>query len=518
MILNWVKVMGMKHEPNHTKPENDLLGDDPNTRTTSEAMNHALIYGTRQTVFCVGTDLAEPYINQWFQNKVGDKEHHVTSLQTYVGEFAGDGAALGAYVALKTFCAKPINMMIGGVKNIASPLLERMGRKSIDRWAGEHHVKEDDPRYQQRVENYKTYQAENIVDSAIIAGTATGFNLLTQRHLMGNKQTYWTMLQGKWGGTALTLGGMSLFNVLFPRATKKLENTIEKKFVDPVMQVFSKELSPEEMPIAAHPEAQADIPYSLAPEKRDGLVYMTGHHFEKLDLDDAQAVAKSVAGQRKVYEALLASFEPEGYMLSVMGREYLETIEKQHPNCEHDAAARLTLHEVSRARVQMDAAEKRKDLQAFIALLDDPAFIEEVKHKTKSGKLPAIENTKISEAEKNTLSGTLMQASTAKDREAAIFDKAEAQQLQYEALAHAYKPDGPAARLMASRLKELVPNEDPADLEGIARDYMEYYQKEALNMAGSFRVDSEVVQQAVERAHQLQQKYHSPEASLTLAS
>jgi hypothetical protein len=62
-------------------------------------------------------------------------------------------------------------------------------------------------------------------------------------------------------------------------------------------------------------------------------------------------------------------------------------------------------------------------------------------------------------------------------------------------------------------MKKHLPDVDPKDIDGIAKDYMEYYQKETLNVAKEFKSDSAVVQNAVERATELHAKYHPDHGS-----
>jgi len=489
----------------HDEPANLT---DPQKRNFWQRLKHSIIYGGEQTFFCLATDPLEPVVNSWYQNKHGDKQHSVSNWQTYSSEFIGDGAAFFAYVAIKTMLAAPVNWAIGGVRAIASPLLEWKAQKSVKRWATEHNVEENDPRYKERLEQYKTLGAEGVVDSSIIASSAAGLNLLAQRHLLKNEQSYGTMLKGKIAGVAMTFAAMALTGFLFPRAKRKVERAIENNVIDPVMNMLRSNVGDVEEVAATQMQ---ESPATLTPEKRDGLLKLAADHLAKIDLNDPAQVNKVLCAQKEVYQALLTSFAAEGYLVSVMEREHYEVIEK---NYKHGTDINRTADmEASRASVQKAASAKRADLKAFLALMDDPAFIAEAKQAAKSGNIPTIRNKTISSEEQDSLSNRLLQtARSAPDQTQAIFDKAEAQSLEHKALAHSVEPEGIVTRILAGEMKKQLPNHDPKDVENIAKEYMEYYNKEELGMAAQFKTDSKAVQHAVERSQSLRNKY-APSAS-----
>ena len=500
-----------------------LLPVEPEKRTFWQRLNHSLLYGARQTFFCLATDPLEPFINKWFQNKVGDKEHEVTNKHTFVGEISGDVAAFGVYVGIKTFLSAPVNATISAVKSIGNPVLTKMGKKNIARWAEEHHVSEDDPRYKKRVDEYKTYQAENAVDSAIITVSSTGLNLLAQRHLLHNEQSYMTMFKGKLMGAGLTLIAMFSSSVLFPKQTRRIEDKIEEKLVNPGMKIFKGLIGvnddPEEVitktPAGQHP-TDGSIP--LSPEKREGLLAMVVEHALKIDFKDPAQRNALLAKQKSVYQAFLKVLDAEGPLVSLMAREHLEVVEKDPDHGPGaDGETRMRDHEASHMAAQASAAHKRRDMQHFIALLDDPAFLKDVEAAVAAGKIPERRNSSITPEQRDYMSQSLLKRSPNSDPSMAILDTADQQALDYRALAHSLEPEGIAGRTLARELKKHLPDYDPKDVDGIAKDYMQYYQKEALTMAAEFQPESETVKSAIKRAENLRAKYHTAPSETSYA-
>lgn len=505
----------VKKEGREPREPVKLLTEQPEDRTLAQRLKHSLLYGARQTIFCFGTDAVEPFINKWAQNKVGDiKQGAVTNKHTVLGEVSGDLAAYGAYVAIKTFMAAPVNMLIRGVRNL--PVFDTWGKKSVERWAEEHQVAEDDPRYKKRVEDYKTFQAENAVDSAIIATSATGLNLLAQRHWLGNRQSYATMLKGKLLGAGLTLVAMFTSSVIFPKQTRRIEDGIEEKLINPGMSALKRTLGIREEPqatITKTPEGQspaADIP--LSAEKRVGLLNMVGEHALKIDYRDPAKRAHLLGKQKAVYEAFIKALDPEGPVVAAMIHEHYETLNREHRLLAREPDQSQRDYAASEASVHASIAHKRRDMQHFIALLGDPKFLKEVDDVVASGTLPERKNSAITSEQRNYMSESLLKKSKAgSDPSVAIMDSAEYQQLDYKALAHAMEPEGIAARRLASELKKLLPDYDPKDIDGIAKDYMGYYQKEAQNVAAEFDATSPTVRLAVERSQKIRSKYQPGE-------
>lgn len=188
-----------------------------------------IAFGIQQTLTCFATDFFDPWIGKLYQNKFGNKEHEVTNAHTWFGEIVGDLSALGVYLAAKRFFSKPIDGLIATVKNTFDGRLTKMGKRSLESWRQEHHLTEDDPRYKRKLENYKEFQAENLVDTTIVAASSTIINVGAQR-AVGNKQAYGLILVSKLIGAAATMGGMLGLRTLLPQSTHMLDKELSDRY------------------------------------------------------------------------------------------------------------------------------------------------------------------------------------------------------------------------------------------------------------------------------------------------
>jgi len=523
--------MENKENPIDALPQDTAAAPPERPRNDEDRrFGREIAYGIQQTLACWATDFIDPPISKFIQNMRGNKAHAVTNVHVYGGEAIGDTAALGIYLVAKRMFQKPIDGVIAGVKRVADPILSKMGKGAIKSWAEAHHTAEGDDRYKKKLDEYKAYQAENLVDTSIISVAATGVNVLAQRQL-GNQQSYGTILGSKMVGALLTFGVMFGLRAALPNATKALDDELSDRYFSKVIRAAKKGLGVrDEAPadlLAPEPAAVAKndtigLPYALSKEKRDGLISLTAEHAAKIDMSDPQAFTQMIAGQKKVYQALLKALDAEGYLASVMAREHYEVMEKtyRHTFDHSDTAARALDREASEASVQHNLADKRRDLQTFLTLLDDPNFIADVKKAVDTKSIPEVKNKVISEHEKKELSNALLAKANGKgDLTQAIFDKAEAQVVAYKAIAHSMEPEGIVTRVLASEMKKLMPDFDPKDIDGIAKDYMGYYNREALSLAAEFKTDSKTVQHAVERSQKLRGKFQPPaETSYAMAT
>ena len=515
----------MNEKPDAT--ETDALPPDvpletPKKRTKEQRLAHEVSYGLKQTLTCWATDFLDPPISSWYMKHFGKKGQGGGIEQTAGGEVVGDTAAFFAYIGLKQMFRSPIDMAINAVKSMGDASLTRMGKKSIAGWARSHGISEDDPRFKQRVEDYKQFQAENIVDSSIISVSATGLNVLAQRHMFGNNQTYGTILKSKLLGAGLTLGVMGGMNIVFPAASKAFDNELEERYVSKIIHKTKKMLglkTDDVLPVITKtPEGQtpSDI-LTISPEKREGLVIMVAEHAQKLDFNNPEQRANLLGRQKSVYEAFIKALSSDSPVLKAMEQEHYEVVRKAHKKHAFDKEPDQYEQdrETSHAHVQLSAAHKRRDMQQFIALLDDPKFLDEVKAMVASGKLAERRNSSITAEQKTYMSESLLKQSS--DSGKSVFETAEAQALDYKALAHALEPTGKAAYALAAELKKHLPTYDPKDIDGIAKDYAGYYQQEARTMAQELSQQSPIVLQAAERSNALRSRFQAPEASYAQA-
>lgn len=504
---------------NDKKAAKEEKKDDQDRRFGRE-----IAYGIQQTIACWATDFIDPPVSAFLQNKFGNKKHTVTNVHTFGGEFIGDSAALGVYLFAKRMFRKPIDGVIAAVKNAGAPIFDRIGKGAINIWANAHDVHAGDARYEQKLDEYKNFQAENLVDSGIISVAATGINVMAQRQL-GNKQSYATILGSKMVGATLTLGLMGGLRLLLPTSTKALDDEITDRYTARVVRGAKKILGVKESPVVApaplETPADASLPSELAPEKRAGLLKIMLEKAEKTDVFDDALAAKMLGESKEVFTAMKAALEENGYLANVMAREHYDQIEHamrydyDHANPEHA----LLYKEASRASVEQSLAEKRRDLDLIMALLGDAKFLADIRHAVKHKTAFEIHPTEMSEAHKNQLSEFLLSnRSNAKDPAFAILDAAEKHEAHHQALAHTLDPDGIVGRIFESEMLKRLPAWEAKEVRGIAKDYMQYYHHEAQRMADHFKADSSVVKHAAQRARQLRSKFmpeNSPQSALS---
>lgn len=475
-----------------------------------------IAYGIQQTFACWVTDFIDPPVSKFLQNKFGNQRHKVTDAHTFGGEFIGDSAALGIFLFAKRCLRGPIDGLISTVKSVANPWLTKMGKGAIKPWAEAHAVHEGDSRYEKKLEEYKDFQSENIVDSTIISASATGVNVLAQRQL-GNKQTYTTILGSKMVGATLTLGLMGALRLIFPTSTKALDDEISDRYSSKLVKFTKKMFGVKEPQTASAMTASAaspagDTPSGITPEKREGLMSILVEDAIKIDFRNPQAFKQLVAQQKAFYQAFLTALDTDGYLIDVMAREHFEVIENNYKGCfDHaDLAARERDREASRHSVIHATSTKREELKQFIALLEDPVFQEEAKALAAKGTMPSIRPHVFTKDETHSIATSLLGASQyGKDPVSTIFDTAEKRGLDYQALAHANAPEGIVTRILASTMKKLLPDRKPEDVEKVSKDYMQYYNQEALLMAKALKPDAPAVQYAVVRAKELRKSVNT---------
>ncbi len=193
-----------------------------------------IAYGIQQTIACWATDFIDPFVSKWYQNRFGNKHHEVTNKHTFGGEVVGDTAAFGVYIAAKQVLGTPIDAVVDVVKNTSDGMLTKLGKKALKPWAQAAHISEDSPAYQKKLNAYKNQQAENMVDSAIIATSATGLNVGAQRYMFGNKQGLGVILASKIVGAFMTMGVMLGLRTGIPTTMDTLDNEIENRYVTPI--------------------------------------------------------------------------------------------------------------------------------------------------------------------------------------------------------------------------------------------------------------------------------------------
>ena len=254
-------------------------------------------FGIQQTLACWATDFIDPYVGKWYQNRFGNKQHEVTNAHTWGGEVMGDSAAFFVYLGAKRMLSKPIDAMTQLAKKATDPLYDRMGRKSLKDWRKEHHISKDDPRYLQRLENYKEFQAENLVDSTIIASSSTVINVAAQRAL-GNKQGIGLILTSKLIGAVLTMGSMLGLRSALPESTKTLDDELSERYFSKVVRAVQRLMgAAEDKPELPDPDDEHSHKHSReGHHAQAGHEHRHRHYREKRDGAHAEHVRKEDKG------------------------------------------------------------------------------------------------------------------------------------------------------------------------------------------------------------------------------
>ena len=188
-----------------------------------------------------------------------------------------------------------------GGKNVTSPLLGMLGKRNLKDWATKEQVGEQDPRYQAKLEEYKNFQAHNLVDSALVAANATGLNVLAQRKLFGNKQSYKVILASKLIGAAATMSVMLGLRSSMPDATSKLDEELDHRYFSRITRFLKKQVGIEqnEPPKAEDKklESGVNIPVTLAAAVGTGIAaqYYLGEEHAPLRNVALGAAAASTA-------------------------------------------------------------------------------------------------------------------------------------------------------------------------------------------------------------------------------
>lgn len=264
-------------------PEGPFINDgDPKHEGLREVGSHLLprekrfgreiAFGLQQTLACWATDFIDPYIGKWYQNKYGNKAHEVTSKHTWGGEIFGDSAAFFVYIGAKRLFTRPIDAITKYVKKAADPVLDPLAARSLRDWKKREGLSDGDVRYRQKIEEYEQFQAENIVDSSIIAASSTLINVGTQRAL-GNKQAFGLILTSKVIGAALTMGTMLGLRTALPTSMKTLDDELGDRYFSKAIRgtqrLFGAEVDAPPAPVHDSQESAASHVGRLAAETKN---------------------------------------------------------------------------------------------------------------------------------------------------------------------------------------------------------------------------------------------------------
>lgn len=514
--------MDIHTETTQETPEGNKA-KSPGRRTARD-----IAFGIQQTIACWLTDFIDPLISKWFQNRFGNHNHEVTHKHVWGGEFLGDSSAFFVFVAAKKLLRGPIDAVTVVAKKVLDPILTKMGKKSIRHWAAENDVSSGDARYAQHLEDYKNFQAENIVDTGIVATAATGLNVAFQKGL-GNEQRWTTILASKIIGAVLTMGTMMGVRTVLPTTTKHLDDEMSDRYINPLIRFTQKlfGVKPEARHHHTHhnesktPAGEAKllspvpsilngaplVEVALPPDKRAAMIRMLTDHAEGDKLAEEASFQRFIEREKKIVDKMAHLFNPDDKFVRVMAQKHFETISRLQGEGLMDKKTEV-LQSTSLESMQSIAINRRDDLAALKKLLDDPAFIQEVRIALQNPE--AIRNYRwMTPERKAKLVDSLLQAKPGERGEPAvhIFASAKGQMLEHRALAECFDENGDCTRAFVREMQNHLKDEDPQYIERIAKKYMFDRAEAATKTANAFSLEGEVVREAIERSEAIRRKF-----------
>lgn len=197
-------------------------------------------FSIEQTVACLLTDFIDPFVSTFLQKRWGNKDKKAASLEENVkGEIVGDLGGAVAFVGIRTLLRTPLDALVRGVDAVAHPTLQKLGHAHLAGWAKQHGVDTHGASYQEALDNFTHYQAQTWVDSALLATSSSAINVLSQKHLFGNQQSYATIASSKLVGVALTMGSILGMRATLPDTSSALDKELNEKYVTPITNVIT---------------------------------------------------------------------------------------------------------------------------------------------------------------------------------------------------------------------------------------------------------------------------------------
>ncbi|MGE0754031.1 MAG: hypothetical protein AB7L92_02600 [Alphaproteobacteria bacterium] len=476
-------------------------------------------FGIQQTFACWVTDFIDPPVSKWFQTKFGDKNHKVTHKHVWYGEFAGDTAAFAVYMFAKRVLTKPVDATIAAFKSSADPMLTRMGKKALKPWAERKHLTPDDPRYQQRLQEYKQFQAENVVDSAIVASSSTLLNVATQRHLLHNHQPIKVILASKLVGAASTVALMLGLRAAVPDSMSSLDDELSERYFSKMIRHTRRMFGLHYDPPVAVP-APADAASLFDEDTRRKLWRMVAQHKNIAEPGNAPLSTGFIQQEKQLLLALADILGKDGDFSRQFAGMHHAMIKKlyQHISAQIDDAGSLVDPVASQRSVESILHNRREDLKRLAGVLDEPAVQQEIM--AASQDMSALVYPRaLTEKKREFLIASLLQPRQSIKGEPAvhIYANARGQMIEHDVLACCFDPEGPLTKALAEALHERLPDMGKDQLTAVAKNYMADRQHAALLATQACQLDGEIVTEAVARSQALQHKYYtSPQEAAAL--
>lgn len=495
-----------KHIPDTKETEEGVSQLHVHNETRDQRIGREIAFGIQQTLACWATDFIDPYVGKWFQNKYGNQEHKVTGAHTWGGEIFGDSAAFFAYMFVKRVFTAPMDALTTRVKNLFDSTYTKMGNKALKPWMKQAHIDPDSAEYKQKLEDYKKFQAENLVDTGIIATAATSINVVAQRQLFGNRQGYGLILASKLIGASATMATMLGLRTALPTTMKSLDDELSQRFFSKVVYGVKKLFGVKEIS-EAKAETQTPNPL-LPPDKERQLIRMVASHAALMRAGSTQP--SWLAVEQRVLDAMIEVFDPQGAFAQFFADQHRQ-MEMRLYRGEEAVTDGVASENASRQSIQSILSNRISDLSKLKLRLSAPEVGAQIAMLLKQPEDMNVDET-LSAKKRTSLVDTLLQQKIHQRGEVAahILAHAKGQILEHQALAFCFDPNGLVSKRFGEELVQRLPEQDEQTVRNIARNYMADRQRAALRTAKLFDLQGDIVQEAVHRSAALQQRFQPP--------
>ncbi len=238
----------------------------PPDRQSDGGHREDLAYTTNHAIACTLTDAAEPYLDNWFQRRLGVKfpmgcghhhgahEHHGHDhdhdhhhhhgkddnlWRWYAGEFVGDFGAVPITLAAQTYTPQ----LMQGMQSALEPVLGgafRLGAKlSAKSWAARQGFTPDSPECKAKEAEIYAHEVGHLPQAALWTASSIGLNLATQR-ILGNKGALWQLAAAKAMGASLNTVAVVGARAALPQTARTWDQFTTEHIFEPTAEFTRK--------------------------------------------------------------------------------------------------------------------------------------------------------------------------------------------------------------------------------------------------------------------------------------
>lgn len=210
-----------------------------NTEKHKEQLGKDIAFGIQQTAACWATDFIDPPLSAYIQKKLESSGHESEHKYAWAGEIIGDSLAIFAFLGARKFLAAPMEAATRFTKRLLNPLLESSGKKTLKEWTQRHNIAPGSAEYARKLEEWKDFQADNMVKTSVIGVSSIALNVATQKAL-GNTHKTSVILLSKLAGAAITMATMMGLRFALPKTTKTIDEEMSERYFAPVIRSAQK--------------------------------------------------------------------------------------------------------------------------------------------------------------------------------------------------------------------------------------------------------------------------------------